>query len=581
MVQPAGRAGLLLEAAKRMRIVHASNEELDRHASTELEVACDHDATRASLAQLLFDNEALLQVLRRTPRKTMWHGSCHAIPFVTVLSGGSRVKAQADSMRFRFRQSRPWASGQTVPFTGGKVLKRIDRWHNRRMGSNTITRTGRRQARRSAKPFLFIALRCDRPMEHGARIPIHDADVVWIGRGKALSVNRHGRELRIDMLDPRMSSKHLRLESVLDGWIAEDLGSKNGTLVEGRRISREPVADSAVLELGHTFLLFRSALTARDDTGLLDANELEPTVPGLATLSPTFAEELERLRAVAASRVPILLRGESGTGKEVLAAAIHHLSRRPGAFQPVNCGAIPATLVESQLFGHRRGAFTTALDEQPGLVRGADRGTLLLDEIGDLPLPAQGALLRVLQEEEVLPVGATRPVKVDLRVVSATHRDLDAMVTDGQFRADLLARLTGYVCALPPLRERREDFSLFVASLLAKLHARETSFTPEAARALLRYAWPRNMRELEKCLESAKALAADASIDLEHLPLAVRSEPVVAVPAASLELRERLIAHLRSNGGNVTAVARTMGKARTQVQRWMHRFGLDPLSFRR
>jgi transcriptional regulator of acetoin/glycerol metabolism len=170
---------------------------------------------------------------------------------------------------------------------------------------------------------------------------------------------------------------------------------------------------------------------------------------------------------------------------------------------------------------------------------------------------------------------------VDLRVVSATHRDLDGMVGQGQFRADLLARLSGYICTLPPLRDKREDFSILVASLLAKLTASNAGFTPEAARALLRYAWPLNVRELEQCLASAAALAAGASIDLEHLPLAVRSAPVAGSPPEHSELREQLIAQLRSHGGNVSAVARDMGKARQQVQRWLHRFGLDPLSFRR
>jgi transcriptional regulator with PAS, ATPase and Fis domain len=449
------------------------------------------------------------------------------------------------------------------------------------MASSTITRTGRRRARGSAKPFLFVALQCDRPLEPGARFCIGDADIVSIGRGQALSLGREGKELRIGIPDPRMSSRHLRLESVLGGWVAEDLGSKNGTLIGGRRISRETLADGTVLELGHTFLLFRSALPASDDSGLLDAKELQPAAPGLSTLSPVFAAELERLRTVASARVPILLLGESGTGKEVLATAIHRLSGRSGPFQPVNCGAIPPNLIESQLFGHRRGGFTGAVDDYPGLVRGGDRGTLLLDEIGDLPLAAQAALLRVLQEEEVLAIGAARPVKVDLRVVSATHRDLDALVAQERFRPDLLARLSGYVCSLPPLRERREDFSLFVAALLTRLGPAGATFTPEAARALLRYGWPLNVRELEKCLASAVALAGSARIDLEHLPSAVRSAPTAAAPAADSQQRDELIALLREHGGNVTAVARAMGKARTQVQRWLRRFALDPLSFRR
>src|SRR5439155_8887584 len=181
---------------------------------------------------------------------------------------------------------------------------------------------------------------------------------------------------------------------------------------------------------------------------------------GLATVLPWLAREFERLQLVADSSVPVLLRGESGTGKEVLAAAIHKLSGRPGAFQAVNCGAIPPNLVESELFGHRRGAFSGAVTDHPGMVRGADRGTLLLDEVGDLTLAAQAALLRVLERHEVLPVGGNKAVRVDLRVVAATNRNLDELVAEGRFRADLLARLSGYVCVLPELRDRQEDFSL-------------------------------------------------------------------------------------------------------------------------
>lgn len=451
------------------------------------------------------------------------------------------------------------------------------------MRSSTITRTGgRRRSAAGAKAFLFVALRSDAPAQPGARWRLEGSTSVSIGRSPAFSAVREGGELRIGIPDARISSTHLRIEPVLGGWMAEDLGSKNGTLIDGRRISREQLSDGSMLELGHTFVLFRAAVAGRESNDVLEASQLLTAPEGLVTLSPAFAGEVERVRAVAASRVPIVLRGESGTGKELLAGAIHRLSGRTGPLQAVNCGAIPPDLVESQLFGHRKGAFSGAIDDHPGLVRGADRGTLLLDEVGDLPLPAQAALLRVLQEEEVLAVGAARPVRVDLRVVSATHRDLDQMVAQQRFRADLLARLSGYVCALPPLRERREDFSLFVAALLAKLGASNATFTADAARALVRYSWPLNVRELAHCLSSAVALCGGGSIDLEHLPAAVRAAPAPA-PVAAVDQRQRdeLIAQLRAHGGNITAVARAMGKARTQVQRWLRRYALDPASFRR
>ena len=437
------------------------------------------------------------------------------------------------------------------------------------MPSGTITRTGSRKRIRDAHiPFLFVALRCDQPLSRGARFAIGDAAAVVIGRATALSVKREERELHIGLPDQRVSATHLKVESVLGSFVARDLGSKNGTFVDGRRISREELADGAILELGNTFLLFRRAPAAPD---LLEPRE---------TLSPSFAAEMERLEAIAPSRLPVLLRGESGTGKEVFAAAIHKLSGRAGPFQAVNCGAIPRDLVESELFGHRKGAFSGAIDDVPGVIRASEHGTLLLDEIGDLPLPAQAALLRVVQEEEVRPVGAARASKVDLRIVAATHRDLDEMVKEGRFRADLLARLGGYVCTLPPLRERREDFSLFVAAILAKLGAAKATFTPEAARTLLRHSWPLNIRELEKCLASAVALSAGRPIDVEHLPPAVRSAPQAAVPGADREQHDALVAQLREHRGNISAVARSMGKARTQVQRWLRRFHLDPASFR-
>jgi transcriptional regulator of acetoin/glycerol metabolism len=448
------------------------------------------------------------------------------------------------------------------------------------VGVRTITRSDAPPAAHGQRrPFLFLVLQCDRPLSVGARFPLVGADEVAIGRAPALDFEDSAGPPRIGIPDARMSSSHVRLQRGAGSWIAEDQGSKNGTFVDGKRIKRQDLRNGMVLELGHTFLLFRELVA---DADFLNATELGPPAAGMATLLPSFAAELDRVKLVAASRVPILLRGESGTGKEVLAAAIHRASGRPGALQAVNCGAIPANLVESELFGHRRGAFSGAVDDHPGLIRGADRGTLLLDEIGYLPLAAQASLLRVLQDEQVLAVGATNPVKVDLRVIAATHRDLDALVAAQQFRPDLLARLSGYTCALPPLRERREDFSLLVASLLSRIGVPEATFSPEAARALLRHSWPLNVRELEKCLSSAAVLARGGRIEKEHLPATVVTSPAPNLPEPVVDKRrEEMISLLLEHGGNVTAVARSMGKARTQVQRWLRKFNIDPVSFRR
>ncbi len=282
--------------------------------------------------------------------------------------------------------------------------------------------------------------------------------------------------------------------------------------------------------------------------------------------------------------------GETGTGKEVLARAIHAESGRTGAFVPVNCGALPANLVESLLFGHVRGAFSGALRDEPGLVRTAQGGTLFLDEIGDLALVAQAALLRVLQEREVLPVGATRAIPTDVRVVVATHRSLHKLAESGAFRDDLLARLTGYVYTLPPLRERIDDIGFLVAAILKNVageRAGSISLSAAAIYALLEHRWPHNVRELEQRLKTAVALAVDGRIERAHLwssgadeELAREASGRPSSPeddALVAELVERLEAHR----GNVTRVGDAMGKSRTQVQRWLRRFGIAAERFRR
>jgi DNA-binding NtrC family response regulator len=287
---------------------------------------------------------------------------------------------------------------------------------------------------------------------------------------------------------------------------------------------------------------------------------------------------------VAASPAPIVLVGESGAGKELLARAIHAWSQRSGALVAVNCGALNPNLIDSALFGHRRGAFSGAAESRPGLVRAADGGTLFLDEIADLPPAGQAALLRVLQEREVLPVGETEPVAVDLRWLSASHRDLDALAASGRLRADLLARLGGYRVALPPLRQRTEDLGLLVGTLLRRLageRAAAVTLAPETARALVRHSWPGNARELERALEAALPLAGDGPILPAHLPpeLAGARPAALPVPGTPDELEARLVGLLREHRGNLSAVARALGKARTQVQRWVKRFGLRPEDF--
>ncbi|TMA13811.1 MAG: sigma-54-dependent Fis family transcriptional regulator, partial [Deltaproteobacteria bacterium] len=227
--------------------------------------------------------------------------------------------------------------------------------------SRTITQTHeRRSGPGKGQPYLFLTLRCDHPLEGGARFSFQGADQVNIGRGGALQIERQQGEtssIRISVPDGRMSSRHARLQRVLGAWMIEDAGSKNGTFVDGKRVTTSPLADGALVELGHSFFVFREALP-RAEPALLEQRALKPPARGMATLSPAFALELERVATFARSQVPVLVSGETGTGKELIASAIHQLSGRPGPFVAVNCGAIAPNLVESELFGYRKGAFS-------------------------------------------------------------------------------------------------------------------------------------------------------------------------------------------------------------------------------
>ncbi|HWM85043.1 MAG TPA: sigma 54-interacting transcriptional regulator [Kofleriaceae bacterium] len=435
-------------------------------------------------------------------------------------------------------------------------------------------------------PYLVVALECERPMALPVRLSLVEVDRVAIGRGDERSWRRLSEEgnptLRIALPDGWMSSRHATLTRVSGGgWMLRDEGSKNGTFVNGRPAGETLLCDGDLVEAGSTLLLFRD----RVRRSMREAPDLDVTAggaahPALLTLSFELSRALAPLARLAPAGVSIVIGGESGTGKELTARAIHDLSARPGPFVALNCGALPETLVEGELFGVKRGAFSGAAEDRLGLVRAAHRGTLFLDEIADLPPGSQVKLLRVLQEGEVTPLGATQPVAVDVRVLAASHRSLAEMVERGGFRADLYARLAGAHVALPPLRQRREDIGLLVAVLLGRLlgpGAEAVRLEREAARALFLYPWPNNIRELEQTLRAAVALASGLRIAPTHLPEAVRGRP----PAeADQRAREELVRLLAEHGGNISAVARAMGKARVQIRRWCRRFGIDPDAYR-
>ena len=405
--------------------------------------------------------------------------------------------------------------------------------------------------------------------------------MVHIGRASEPRTSREGDVLRIGVPDPCLSSEHLVVTRRPASWELEDPGSKNGTFVDARRITRVAVTESTCLRVGETFVLIRP--TDIDDPELpddLDASMLDDP-PGLATLEPSLAASVAALRRVAATPTSVLVHGETGTGKELAARAIHALSGRSGQFVAVNCGALTGSLLQSELFGHVAGAFSGAKSDRTGWVASADGGTLFLDEVAELSTEAQAALLRVLQEGEVVPVGSTSPRRVDVRFVAATHRDLERAVADGSFREDLLARLCGYRFVLPPVRERVADRGLLVRALLARADM-DVRFTAAAGERIMSDPWRRNVRELDKALLTAAALAGDEPIDATHLPPPGEAPRRAAAPGPDDEqLRARLVALLQEHEGNVSGVARAMGKHRQQIQKWLRRLGLDAERYRR
>jgi DNA-binding NtrC family response regulator len=320
---------------------------------------------------------------------------------------------------------------------------------------------------------------------------------------------------------------------------------------------------------------------------------LEESTAGFRLLgrSPALREVLSLAVRVAETDATVLIRGESGTGKELLARSIHTLGRRAGGpFVALNCAALPETLLESELFGHEKGAFTGAERRHRGRVEAAEGGTLFLDEIGDVPLPVQVKLLRFLQEREYTPVGGERALPADVRVMAATHRDLEALMRDGAFREDLFYRLNVVSLTLPPLRDRREDVPELIEHFLerfARRHDRPvTQASREATDALIKYAYPGNVRELENIVEQAVILARGETITVADLPLAVRraeapdrADPLSLeavegnLPGVLDDLERRIVLEaLAREGGNQSETARRLGLTesglRYKLKRW-------------
>lgn len=399
-----------------------------------------------------------------------------------------------------------------------------------------------------------------------------------------------------------VSRMHAALTLERGHWMVTDLGSRNGVLVDGHSVQTAALENGAEIRIGDAVLKF-----VEDETTEYCRYRIDGAVVGQPRLCSTGelvgGFQIDRISAelarISQTNLSVVLLGESGTGKEVVARELHRHSGRKGAFHAVNCAAIPAALLESELFGYKRGAFSGAERDKPGLIRMADQGTLLLDEIGDMPIEAQAKLLRVLQSREVFPLGATTPEKVDIRVICATHRDLLRLITAEKFREDLYARLNEYQLRLPPLRDRKEDIYQLSLTFLRRYARPDLRLTFGYVLGLISYDWPYNVRELEACIKRSIALADGPLVGENLLPEPIRelmadygkplpAERISQSPVdeftsgmkssgpTEAALRELLVKH----GGNVAAVGRELGKARMQIHRWMDRYGINVDDFR-
>ncbi len=349
----------------------------------------------------------------------------------------------------------------------------------------------------------------------------------------------------------------------------------------GRFMAGRPAEQRAVMLSGGRQLLFMAAMPPPAAARVPHPVPAAPRLPApLAALSGGDARldrQIERAARLANSPVSLLITGETGSGKEYFAKALHAASeRRASPFVAVNCAAIPEGLIESELFGHLPGSFTGAGPRaKRGLIQSADGGTLFLDEVGDMPLGLQARLLRVLAEREVTPIGAARPVPVNIRVIAATHAPLEQRVREGRFRDDLYYRLNGAHFVLPPLRERSDLGTMIDRLLAAGDHLQPpVRLAPEALALLLAHRWPGNLRELRNALDYARSVCSHGLVEPADLPDAVQATAGPAAPPPAAAQAEALLQLLRDAHWNVAAVARQLGCARMTLYRRIARWGI-------
>ena len=426
------------------------------------------------------------------------------------------------------------------------------------------------------------------PLGEPPRMALHvlDRPLLLLGRAD---------ECAIRVEDQQVSRRHAQLASLDPArgtWRLSDCGSANGVFVDGRAIQEVELVGGELVRIGQVlFRFFREGLALRSTV-------FDVAATGMIA-GPGFARLRRLLDLAADSDLAVLVAGETGTGKELAARHLHQRGGRArGPFVAVNCSALPPELIESELFGHEKGAFTGAVAARPGLVRQASGGTLFLDEVGELPLDCQAKLLRVLQEREVRPVGGSRSFAVDLRLVSATNRPLLPWVDQGRFRADLYARLAELVLPLPPLRDRREDIPLLLRAFLAKHGGAGRTLPVEVVEHLCCQGWPFNIRQLESAVRRALLLAGDRpELGLEHFaeaetlgtppapasPRAPTPVPAMASPALAPPpdpAAERLREALRRCQGDPDRAAAELGISRSQLYRRAQKLGVRVGDFR-
>jgi transcriptional regulator with GAF, ATPase, and Fis domain len=380
--------------------------------------------------------------------------------------------------------------------------------------------------------------------------------------------------------DPFVSSRHVRIVAMAGRWIVQDLESTNGTFISGARVTRAELPLGVPVHVGDAELV----LEARDAPEPARAETFE----GMISRDPGMRQVFELVGRVGASDAAVTILGETGTGKELVARALHARSgRKDGPFVPVNCSAIAESLIESELFGHEKGAFSGADRLRKGAFEEADRGTIFLDEIGELPLDLQPKLLRVLELGEVKRVGASRPITVNVRIVAATHRDLRAAVRTGKFREDLYYRLCVVPITVPPLRQRRGDVRALAEGFLERAGPRGLvlRWSPEALAKLEGYDWPGNVRQLKNVVQRAllfrgEGLAVPAAAvtfeDTRATPAATGDDDTLYVRGLSLEdiEREAIRLSLRRNGGKRAAVVKELRIAKSTVMKRIGQWGL-------